>query len=266
MSTSQNILVVGDFMTDVYWIGTASRVSPEAPCLIIDIEQTSKYAGGAGNVGFNLEALGAKVITVGQLGPIKNRLIVDWAQIVRWDENDRCEPIHRFADSKCSLSKIVVADYGKGTITPSLIDQIRSLNLPTFVDTKSDPTPYTGWATAVFPNAKEYKQYETQYNLFERCILKLGSDGIAELKFGKIKRSYPAFAERIVSVNGAGDTVLAAYTFKYPHGNPLHFANLAAAVAVEKPFTSIVTLKEINALNRRLSNNRRRDSRGSKKA
>ena len=44
------ILVIGDLMIDHYLWGSANRVSPEAPVLIVDIEKETTVLGGAGNV------------------------------------------------------------------------------------------------------------------------------------------------------------------------------------------------------------------------
>src|ERR1051325_10151119 len=53
------VLVVGDLMLDRALRGTVDRISPEAPVPVIDIQEESSTAGGAGNVIFNLSALGA---------------------------------------------------------------------------------------------------------------------------------------------------------------------------------------------------------------
>lgn len=56
-----NILVVGDSMIDEYLIGTANRISPEAPVPVVEVERTFKTLGGAGNVISNIISLGGKV-------------------------------------------------------------------------------------------------------------------------------------------------------------------------------------------------------------
>ena len=45
------VLVVGDVMLDRYWWGSVSRISPEAPVPIVQLEKMSLVAGGAANVG-----------------------------------------------------------------------------------------------------------------------------------------------------------------------------------------------------------------------
>src|SRR5687768_672334 len=56
--TKLKILVVGDVMLDRYCWGTVTRISPEAPVPIVQIEKMSLVAGGAANVAANLAGLG----------------------------------------------------------------------------------------------------------------------------------------------------------------------------------------------------------------
>src|SRR5687767_420215 len=62
------ILVAGDVMLDRYWLGGASRISPEAPVAVVKVNNTKDSPGGAGNVALNLAALGAAASLVGLVG------------------------------------------------------------------------------------------------------------------------------------------------------------------------------------------------------
>jgi len=62
------ILVIGDLMIDHYFWGEATRISPEAPVPIINIQKESRVLGGAGNVINNLIALGANVKVISVIG------------------------------------------------------------------------------------------------------------------------------------------------------------------------------------------------------
>ena len=64
------ILVVGDLMLDRYWQGSTSRISPEAPVPVVNVnsDQLDARAGGAGNVAINIAALGARVALDGLAG------------------------------------------------------------------------------------------------------------------------------------------------------------------------------------------------------
>jgi D-glycero-beta-D-manno-heptose-7-phosphate kinase len=65
---NQTIGVVGDFVLDEFVSGEISRVSREAPVLILRHRHTETYPGGAANAAFNLADLGARVLPVGVVG------------------------------------------------------------------------------------------------------------------------------------------------------------------------------------------------------
>ena len=69
---SPKVLVVGDFMLDVYTYGDALRISPEAPVPVLKITRTEHSCGGAGSVAADLGVLGAAVVCVGIIGDDKN--------------------------------------------------------------------------------------------------------------------------------------------------------------------------------------------------
>ena len=50
----KNFFVIGDLMLDQYHVGSVSRVSPEAPVQILDVEESYYTLGGAANVAQNL--------------------------------------------------------------------------------------------------------------------------------------------------------------------------------------------------------------------
>ncbi|HLO97040.1 MAG TPA: bifunctional ADP-heptose synthase [Fimbriimonas sp.] len=63
-----NALVVGDLMLDEYIFGTVSRISQEAPVMVVKQTRVSTVPGGAANVATNLMALGAQTGVVGAIG------------------------------------------------------------------------------------------------------------------------------------------------------------------------------------------------------
>lgn len=65
---SIHLTVVGDVMLDEYVFGSAERISPEAPVMVIRQGSRSAVPGGAANVARNLVALGAASTVVGVLG------------------------------------------------------------------------------------------------------------------------------------------------------------------------------------------------------
>jgi len=66
------ILVVGDFMLDVYIFGDAVRISPEAPVPVLKVTETESRCGGAASVAADIVALGAVPLCVGVVGQDAN--------------------------------------------------------------------------------------------------------------------------------------------------------------------------------------------------
>jgi len=88
---SKRVLVVGDLIADEFIYGEVSRVSREAPVLILKYDATQVVPGGAGNAANNVAALGARASLTGMVGtdPEGKRLLstfprtVDIRQVVR---------------------------------------------------------------------------------------------------------------------------------------------------------------------------------------
>jgi D-glycero-beta-D-manno-heptose-7-phosphate kinase len=64
----RRVLVVGDLVADQFVFGEISRVSREAPVLILRHERTETVPGGAANCVMNLASLGARAGIVGVVG------------------------------------------------------------------------------------------------------------------------------------------------------------------------------------------------------
>ena len=69
---SPKILLIGDFMLDVYTYGDALRISPEAPVPVLKVCRTEHSCGGAGLVATNLATLGAVPVCLGVIGADRN--------------------------------------------------------------------------------------------------------------------------------------------------------------------------------------------------
>src|SRR4030042_4765916 len=63
------VLVVGDIMMDEFLWGEVSRISPEAPVPVVEVEKETFLLGGAANVLNNLVGLKAQVLLAGVIGP-----------------------------------------------------------------------------------------------------------------------------------------------------------------------------------------------------
>ena len=62
------ILVIGDLMLDEFLWGKVTRISPEAPVPVLDIQRRAAYPGGAANVARNLASLGGQAGLSGIIG------------------------------------------------------------------------------------------------------------------------------------------------------------------------------------------------------
>ncbi|MCS7265298.1 MAG: bifunctional ADP-heptose synthase [Armatimonadetes bacterium] len=161
----KNILVVGDLMLDEYIIGTAERISPEAPVPVILCEKRTYGAGGAANTALNLLSLGAKVFVCGLIGndwsgeklkeilkesgvdiigilidhhrptTLKTRIVAQTQQVARVDVESR-EPLNGSMEASLrgvarelgrECDAIVVSDYAKGVVTKGLISGLLEL-------------------------------------------------------------------------------------------------------------------------------------------
>jgi D-glycero-beta-D-manno-heptose-7-phosphate kinase len=62
------VAVLGDLLVDEFIYGQISRVSREAPVLILEYDSTELLPGGAGNAANNVAALGGRAISIGIAG------------------------------------------------------------------------------------------------------------------------------------------------------------------------------------------------------
>lgn len=80
------VAVVGDLVLDRYWFGRSSRISREAPVLILEFEEERGVPGGAANAAVNVRALGGTPLLVGRIG--KDPAGSDLARSLRADGVD----------------------------------------------------------------------------------------------------------------------------------------------------------------------------------
>ena len=301
-----HIAVIGDLMIDHYIWGECNRISPEAPVQIVSTHRESTVLGGAGNVINNLHSLDAKVSIFSVVGnehnsheitsllsqsPLeeiniineasrvstkKSRIIASNQQVIRFDSEttENISLASQFALLEAlkknffSYDAILLSDYAKGVLTPSLTQDIINLakdfNKPVLVDPKGlDYSKYKG-ATLLTPNKKE-ASLATQIEIKDTASLEeagfklkneldlaatlitLSEDGIA--LFEEKMSTIPTVAREVYDVTGAGDTVLAslgvALASELSLKEACEFANKAAAVVVAKVGSATVTLNEI---------------------
>ncbi len=64
----KRVLVIGDMVADEYLIGRPTRISREAPVLILELDEERTIPGGATNVAVNVRSLSAEVFLAGVVG------------------------------------------------------------------------------------------------------------------------------------------------------------------------------------------------------
>ena len=180
------ILVVGDIMLDRFIWGNVSRISPEAPVPVVEVEHETVMLGGATNVVNNLVSLGGSVMMCGVVGndstgkeiisrldelnvdtggiaievdrptSVKTRIIAHDQQVVRYDREIKIslKPkttkgiLDFINEKKENLSALIVSDYGKGVISRQLMDGLKSI------------TSDCDFPVTVDPNVKNFPLYK----------------------------------------------------------------------------------------------------------
>ena len=171
------VLVVGDIMVDHFIWGRVSRISPEAPVPVVDVQKDSIMLGGCANVLNSIYAMGGKVYVTGVIGAdgigkellsqlcernidtngiiiekgrpttLKTRIVAHGQQVVRFDHESK-KPVGENATRKIldyiktlrnSIGAIVVSDYSKGVVSRKLIEGIKNIVKDTNIIICLDP-------------------------------------------------------------------------------------------------------------------------------
>ena len=173
------MLVVGDVMLDEFVWGRVSRISPEAPVPVVEVQAESSYPGGAANVARNLRPFCAGVLLCGVVGEdsfaaklrellgdegietgalvataeiptiVKTRIVARQQQVVRVDrEKNRgsiAEVTNRAVEFVTelmpSVDGVILEDYGKGFLCQSLKDRVCALAKEHGKFLTGDPNP-----------------------------------------------------------------------------------------------------------------------------
>jgi bifunctional ADP-heptose synthase (sugar kinase/adenylyltransferase) len=237
------ILVVGDYISDVYTFGRAERLCPEAPVPVLIPEKIYNSHGGAALVHDQLLELGANVKALFGSKSIKRRFFAGSHLICRVDEDSIPSNQIMKIDLRCNMhdptgaefdqwDAFVVADYGKGAITPHLAHQIVNTSKPCFIDAKNRWEWYTDVDCWYFPNENEICPWG-------RVVQKLGAKGC---QMGELK--LPATVSEVVDVTGAGDIFMAGFVYAWslqlPAEDCLRFANEIAGESCRHIGTHVV--------------------------
>ena len=113
----KKILVVGDLIADVYLDGRISRISREAPVLILEEVGKKIVAGGAANVIANAATLGGKVYAVGVVG---NDDYADNLKKILSDHKVNVEGIVT-DKSRPTISKTRIIAGGRATVSQQIV-------------------------------------------------------------------------------------------------------------------------------------------------
>ncbi|KAF0142212.1 MAG: Bifunctional sugar kinase/adenylyltransferase [Stygiobacter sp.] len=161
----KRIAVVGDMMLDCYFQGYVSRISPEAPVPVVEVDDEFARFGGAMNVAYNIKTLGGVPLPIGIIGndndgkllkklmkdvgisdagivvdkkrptTAKTRVIANNQHVVRIDK-EKTHPISANTEKNIllilkneikKLDAIILQDYNKGVLTKSLIEKVIAL-------------------------------------------------------------------------------------------------------------------------------------------
>ena len=313
---NHKVLVVGDLMIDEYIWGGVTRVSPEAPVPIVGVTNETLRLGGGGNVANNILSLGGKVEVCGVLGDdqmgrwiksdltakgigvrgiitssgrpttVKTRVIAHDQQVVRVDKEvttplDRTDEEVILGSAESFLGEcgcIVVSDYAKGVITPTLMHRLTEMakkySVPIAVDPKISQFSIYKGVTVLTPNLFEaaagaglvIDSMEALVEAGHRIVEKLGCEHLIitrgdqgmTLFSGKKKFSHiEAHSRRVYDVTGAGDTVISTLSLALASGLSMeesaYLANVAAGVVVGEVGTVPISSEQMHLQFRELA-------------
>jgi rfaE bifunctional protein kinase chain/domain len=185
LNPATRILVVGEMMLDEFIWGKVSRISPEAPVPVVEVQRQTFDAGGAANVARNLRELvnnvhllsligtGADAVTLRELLEArgvhmdaviadadyttirKTRVIARNQQVVRVDREMRrgfteaqlATALQRIETLLPSLDALILTDYDKGLLTQKFVDAViaSSRKLGKIVNVDPKPSNTIRW-------------------------------------------------------------------------------------------------------------------------
>ena len=302
------LLVLGDVMLDKHVHGHVRRISPEAPVPVVGLVREDHTPGGARNVAATLAGLGCQVTLAGLAGAdtegaqlrealsskgverltllerpelrtiSKTRILSDTQQqLLRLDRDGdpaafavaSAELLERVLPAIDAQAAVVLADYDKGVITPTVaravIARCRQRGIPCVVDPKKADFAVYARATVVTPNLMEAERtvghalagdevvgraaerLRTTLDL-DAMLITRGADGMTLSTPAGITH-IPAQIRDVADVTGAGDTVVAVLAACLGSGwrlpDACRLANVAAGIAVSHPGTYVVHADEL---------------------
>ncbi len=303
------LIVIGDVMLDEYHWCKVQRISPEAPVPICQVERTTHVPGGASNVANNIHCLGATAYLLGVIGQdssgeklisacrefglatdgliqetsrptiLKSRVVAHHQHVIRLDREETSDLSdaligrlkHTFDRLLPLCDGVVISDYLKGTLTPSLLSHIishsKTAGKPIVVDPKGkNYTKYSG-ATVLTPNFLEFetaimpKLADTEPHILEAAlglisqlhlsglVITRSEKGMSVVTSGGQKTDIATVARQVFDITGAGDTVISLLALGLSFGLDLdtaaRLANTGAGIVVGKVGTSTINIDEL---------------------
>ncbi len=162
--SNARVLVIGDIIIDHFLWGTATRISPEAPVPVVNVQREELLLGGSANVLRNIVSLGGKGALCGIIGDdamgkkavelveelgvptqglvvgqrpttIKTRVVAQGQQVVRFDREQTGVPSKSSLNALLSyleehvhtFDAVMVSDYAKGVVSEQLMIRLHQL-------------------------------------------------------------------------------------------------------------------------------------------
>jgi len=294
------LIVIGDLMLDEYVFGIVRRISPEAPVPVVEWTSESFVPGGAANVVNNLLALGAQASVFGVVGDdekgriltarlaesgadvrgilvdasrittSKTRVIAHSQQVIRLDREQRHplleatqgEMLRRLETVLPRASAVVLSDYQKGVLTPSLVREVITRCATADVPVMANPKPpllrHLRGAKLASINLLEAQAFASSLGNgtelqelpqitsaarewremlgLQALAITLGAQGILLSTEDSPTLHAPAMPVEVYDTAGAGDTVIATLTCALAAGadwrTAARLANAAAGSVV----------------------------------
>ncbi len=292
-------VVVGDQMVDQYLFTQATKVSQEAPVLVVKKRGSNIILGGASNVSLNINSLGAKVFPVGVIGndyfgdklrllykelnistdgiikenrltTVKTRIIAGNRQLLRMDNESENpilkESIFKFIEyiKKVNPDIILVVDYDKGVVSLDLMDELRKLDKPIFINGKPEHISYYTNIDTLICNEYEFTKSLEKFSLFlhkdisednllevlkiKNIIHTRGENGLSI--YTKLKKqNFSGKKVEEIDCTGASDSVLSVIALESQVSDiftAAYLANIAGSIVVTKFGTRPITYKALS--------------------
>lgn len=246
---SRSILVIGDMVADIYLDGRISRISREAPVLVLEQAGEKVVAGGAANVVNNIATLGGKVHAVGLVGRDKSadglREILaangaDVRGLIADDSRPTISKTRIIAGGRATVSQQIVRidRESKAPMAPAVEAELRAYIksiLPTvegvvisdygsgtvteglqsllidYCQTKGIPSIVDSrYAVRRFSGIGYVKQNDAEIAAAKGVLVTRGELGMVLVEHGAVHEIPVSDKSEVFDVSGAGDTCVAA--------------------------------------------------------